>query len=425
MKRFVRALNLFFIVTLPIAPLSSQVRQIDSSKLPPDSAVQNAYKDLESIDQFARTYEQAWRFPVPKSEVQSRFRINLLALEDAQRRAPSNSELQLFTGLVAHLGYNLDIEEAYEPAMKLLRPQAASDFRAAWFLGMHQCQSNDVVGGMKTLLSVEASTSSLPRAFWQDYAICATTANMPVHAVRAYDNAHNLPDRPPTDEQLEQLARNRIKPSSLTATYPAKQVWYAESTTSNVRFTSYVCGESFTTKESSPIDITDVAKGSCTVIITSDQYPNRHSSSTASLLVLTQPAKPGESLDAFAQRLLSNPRYANRAPISGVHCPVASCLSFEIVTDKLYKSEGGAHLLAVFFQSDQPAYPGLRYESPQPFPKKPSASGEPTFFRASEFVQRLPGTLYTFIALDSNQDIYSRARVDFDNLLNSFVVDSK
>jgi hypothetical protein len=425
MKRYVRALSLFFIANLPLVPLSAQIRQIDTSKLPPDSTVQNAYKDLEPIDQFARTYEATWRFPVPKSEVESRFRINLLALEDAQKRAPLNSELQLFTGLVAHLAYNLDIEEAYEPAMKLLQAQSASDYRAAWFLGMHKCQSNDVVGGMKNLLSVEAHTPSLPRAFWQDYAICATTANMPVHAVRAYDNARHLPDGPPIDEPLEQVARNRINPSSLSATYPAKQVWYAESTTDNVRFTSYVCGESFTTKNSSPIDISDVTKGSCSVVITSDAYPNRHGSSTASLLVLTQPAKPDESLDAFAQRLLSNPRYANKVRISGVPCPVASCLSFEIITNKLYASEGGAHLLAVVFQSEQPAYPGLRYESPQPLPKTPDASGQPTFFRPPDIPQRFPGTLYTFVALDSNQDIYSHSRVDFDKLMNSFMVDSK
>jgi hypothetical protein len=123
--------------------------------------------------------------------------------------------------------------------------------------------------------------------------------------------------------------------------------------------------------------------------------------------------------------MLKNPRYAGKTPLTGVPCPVANCLSFEIITDKLYKSEGGAHLIAVFFQSDQPTYPGLRFETPQPLPRAPSGSSEPTFYRADETLQRFNGPLYTFVALDANQDIYSHARAEFDDLLKSLVIDSK
>jgi hypothetical protein len=99
---------------------------------------------------------------------------------------------------------------------------------------------------------------------------------------------------------------------------------------------------------------------------------------------------------------------------------VAICLSSEIITNKLYKSAGGAHLLAVFFQSAQPADPGLRFETPQPLPKASNNSTQP-----EETPQRFDGTLYTFVTLDANQDIYPRARADFDDLLKSIVADSK
>jgi tetratricopeptide (TPR) repeat protein len=412
------------LVCLFSTSLLSQIRQIDRSKLPQDGAVQSAYSDLLPIDQFARTFEARWRFPVPKDQVTSRFLLALHSLENAQKQNPSNKELQLLTGLVAHLAYNLDIQEAYEPAMKLLQAQANEDFRADWFLGIHKCQSNNPVGGMQQLLRVETSSTSLPGVFWQDYANCAGVTNMPVHAVRAYDKAREIPDELPIDEQLEQIARNRITSGNATATYPAKQVWYAEQTNDHVRFTSNICGESFTTKPTSRINIADVSSGSCTVTIETDQYPNRHGSSSASLLLLTQTAKPGESLEAFSQRLLSNPRYAEKTPLTGIQCPVASCLSFEIVTNKLYSKEGGAHLLGVFFQSEPPTYPGLRFEVPQPLPK-PQKSAEPVFLRPDDAIQRFSGTLYTFMALDANQDIYARARADFDDLISSLVVDSK
>jgi len=415
----------FLVVCLFTTSALSQIRQIDRSKLPQDGAVQSAYSDLVPIDQFARTYEAKWRFPVPKDQVASRFLLALHTLENAQKQAPTNKELQLFTGLVAHLAYNLDIEEAYDPAMKLLQPLANEDFRAAWFLGIHQCQSNNAGGGMQQLLRVETSSTSLPGAFWQDYANCASVTSMPVHAVRAYDNAKHAADGTANDAQLEQIARNRIQKSDPTASYPAKQAWYAQQTGDRVRFTSNVCGESFTTKATSPVNINDVSKGSCVVTVTSEKYPTRDGSATATLLVLTQTPGEAESLEAYSQRMLKNPRYIGKTPLTGIPCPVATCLAYEIITDKLYKSEGGAHLLAVFFQSEQPDYPGLRFETPQPLPKSPGGSGEPTFYHPEETLQRFDGPLYTFVALDANQDIYPHARAEFDSLLESLVIDSK
>jgi hypothetical protein len=424
MKRSTRVL-IQFLICFSVSSAFSQIRQIDRSKLPQDGAVQSAYSDLLPIDQYTRTYEAKWRFPVPKEDVVSRFLLSLHTLENVQKQAPANKELQLFTGLVAHLAYNLDIEEAYDPAMKLLQPLADEDFRAAWFLGIHQCQSNNAVGGMQQLLRVETSSTSLPGAFWQDYANCATVTSMPAHAVRAYDNAKSAADGTQNDVQLEQIARNRIKQSDPTASYPAKQAWYAQQTEDRVRFASTLCGESLIAKANSPVNINDISKGSCTVIVTSEKYPTRTGNATASLLVLTQIPREAESLEAYSQRMLKDPRYAGKTPLTGMPCPVATCLAFEIITDKLYKSEGGAHLIALFFQSEQPAYPGLRLETPQPLPKVSGSSSEPTFYRASDTLQRFKGPLYTFVALDANKDIYPQARIEFDDLLKSMVIDSK
>lgn len=408
----------------------SQIRQIDRSKLPQNPEVQHAYKDLLPIDQFARTPEATWRSPVPKPEVESRFLLALHTLQKAQQQSPDNKELEIFTGLVAHLAYNLGIEEARDPALYLLQSQVSADFRAAWFLGIHQCQSNNPVAGMQLLLRVETSSNPPTGDFWQDYAICAGIANMPVHAVRAYDKARKAPDAPPIDDQMEQIARDRIKPGSITSSYPAKQAWREEKIAGGTRFTSNLCGVSFATRVTSHLNanLTDVAHGTCPVTFNTDQYPSRFGPSSASLLLVTQAARPGESLEAFSQRiletfshgLLKDPREANRTPLAGIQCPVAICLSSEIITNKLYKSEGGAHLLAVFFQSGQPTDPGLRFETPQPLPKVSNNSAQP-----EETPQRFDGTLYTFVTLDANQDIYPRARPDFDDLLKSIVVDSK
>lgn len=151
------------------------------------------------------------------------------------------------------------------------------------------------------------------------------------------------------------------------------------------------------------------------------------------MLLTTQVGRPEESLEAFSHRILDafshgdskEPHHETKLPLAGIKCPVETCLAYEITTNSLYQAEGGAHLIAVFFQSDQPEYPGLRFETPQPQPNVSYSTGPLAFFRPEETPQRFNGTLYTVLTLDSNEDIYPRARADFDILLKSLVVDSK
>ncbi len=98
----------------------AQVRQIDRAKLPQNKPVQQAYADLLPIDQFAQTSEAKWHFPVPKDDVAARFSAALRTLQRQQELAPDNKELQIFTGLVGHLAYNLEIEEGDALALDLL-----------------------------------------------------------------------------------------------------------------------------------------------------------------------------------------------------------------------------------------------------------------------------------------------------------------
>ena len=168
------------------------------------------------------------------------------------------------------------------------------------------------------------------------------------------------------------------------------------------------------------------------ITIDTEQYPSRYGPSSASLLVGTQAAKPAESLEAFAKRTfeafandnLKDPSQANRTS-AGIQCPVATCLTFEVVTAKLYKAEGGAHLLAVFFESEQPRLSRPPLRNPTATPKPSHSPGQPAYFRPEETLQRFNGTLYTFVTLDANLDIYTRSRADFDDLLKSLVIDTK
>ena len=402
---------------------SAQLREIDPAKLPPEPTIRHVYDDLLPIEDFARTFESTWRFPTPRTEVLDRLRSDLSLLQTAQKAHPDNAELQLLTGLTAHLAYNLDVQDAYDPAMKLLGALAPTDYRAAWFLGIHRCQSNDTVGGMNQLLGVEAATPKLPGDFWQDYANCAGVTFMPAHAVRAYDLA-DAANNGPVDAQLEGIARNRIKPTSNTATYTNKQAWSAVESGKTVRFTSTLCGVSFETPATAKINISDIQNGTCSAVSEGKFYKTRTGQSSASFALISQPSKSGD-LNSFAHSFLDKPAYASARPISDVPCPNEPCLAYEIITDKMYPTEGGAHVLAIFFASEQPRYPGLRFEKPVPLPKAKSKSSEPTFYRPEDPLQRLPGTRFFVAILDANADIYTPSRADFDTFLRSLVIDSK
>jgi hypothetical protein len=418
-------LRIICIIGFLNAPAHSQINQIDPSKLPQDAPVQSAYQSLLPIEQYARTYESTWRFPISKSDMAARLSLVLKTLEEAQQQSPSNKELQLFTGLVAHLAYNLDIQEAYIPAMNLLGALAPQDYRAAWFLGIHQCQSNDTIGGMQHLLGVEVANQKLSGDFWRDYANCASVTFMPAHAVRAYDIADTA-NGGPVDPQLEQIARNRIKPSSNTNVYTDRQAWSEIETGKTFLFTSTLCGLSFEAPSTDAIQIgSKIENGACYAGVETPRYKTHTQPSSATLAIHSEAASPGQTLASFAHSYLNKPDFASVKTTSGLPCPASECLDYELITNKIYYLQGGAHALLLFFASEPPQYPGLKLERPIALPKPDHKSSGPAFYRPQETFQRFPGTRYFVIILDANEDIYKSSRADFDDLLKSLVVDSK
>jgi len=110
------------------------------------------------------------------------------------------------------------------------------------------------------------------------------------------------------------------------------------------------------------MDIRDVTKGTCTSVIETGPYPSKTGQSTPSILLLSRPPKPQEQLGDFVQLFLKDRQSAH--PITAPSCPSDKCLAFEIVTNAMYQSEGGGHLLVVAFADQAPEFPGLLFESP-------------------------------------------------------------
>src|SRR6266567_8518541 len=97
-----------------------QLREINPALLPQDDSVKAIYSNLLPIEALARDWTPSWSHDTPKEQVVSLLRSSLRDLSSAQVAAPQNDELFLLTGLVAHLAYNVGIEDAYKTAVESL-----------------------------------------------------------------------------------------------------------------------------------------------------------------------------------------------------------------------------------------------------------------------------------------------------------------
>lgn len=415
-----------FITFLLSASLSAQLRQIDTAKLPHDPRVQKAYSNVLPVEPMVHDWRAQWGFPTPKAEVAALLTSSLHDLQSAEAAAPQNEEIFLFAGLVAHFAYNVDADGTYEVAVQDLEKAgklAPGDYRAGWFLGIHQCQSNEAKAGMERMLAVEEHTpwKDLPMDFWDDYIACSDVTLMPAHTLRALHRAVDVGGPASKYSSWVETTGKRYILTDSETNYDVRKAWRAANEKDGTRFTSELCGLEFSVPGKFKVGLSDVAKGVCTIQFETGPYPSKSGSSTPTLLVLTRGAKPQEKLGDFVQSILKA-RYPLARATAVPSCPADSCLSFDIVDRSMYQSEGGGHLLVAAFAEQAPDFPGLLFERPSE-PPKGQAGGEVTYYHPVERLHRLPGTLYSIVLLDSNASIFERAEADFSALVRSLRLD--
>src|SRR5258708_22029490 len=108
----------FFSAFLLSASAGAQFRQIDPAKLPQDQRVRAAYSGVQAVESMAHRWSPKWTYNTPKDQVVAQLTSGLNDLRSAETAAPGNEELLLLTGLVAHLAYNLDVEETWDVAVQ-------------------------------------------------------------------------------------------------------------------------------------------------------------------------------------------------------------------------------------------------------------------------------------------------------------------
>lgn len=417
------------VVVLGAVPLSAATLQdIHKDKLPNDAAVQASLQQVAEIEPYVAVWSSQWPAPVPKEKAEATLHVALATLGKATAEHPGNEELLLTYALVAHYGYNMDIDNTHERALGALDAAgklAPADIRVAWFRGAHLCETLKLKDGMQILQGVEqgADWKALPTDFWLDYSSCAYLTAEPSHALRALSHAkalHGTLSR--QNEIVDQAAHEHMEVGKTDRVYTNKDAWYVQqdSGESVVTFTSYLCGMSFAADGKSKVSLPDIKNGTCAVTIGTGPYRGNKEKMSPQIVVIARPAKSGETLQDF-QAVFMKGREWHTIPAS--HCPAAQCISVESVNTGSYGKEGDGYANVLIFERDEPEFPGLVLETPWTMPTQGMTKDKPIIFRPETRITRIPEKLYYFVAIDSSASVHQPALKDFDTFLKSLVVE--
>lgn len=413
---------LFFLLS---PRLFADIAAIHANALPQETAVLSALDDAKELEPYSRSWTMTWDYPVTRDEVAARLGKDLGFQTFAAKNHPENFELLLLTGLVARYAYNVDVDGAFDTAMNALgqaQKLAPGDFRAPWFRATLECQTKKMGAGAKEFLAIEASHAwdSLPVAFWDDYINCATIDALPAHSLRAIDHLEKLHPGESSDfATAADVDRKRFVPFDPNKAYKPEDVWQGEKNGGDIVLTSTMCGVRLHVHGDWMVNQMELKNGSCVAYFSTGPYKAITTDLHPSILLLVQQPKENESLRDFSKKFLEDGTFE---PDPQLHCPTPNCIALKEFQPGIYKAEGDGHGRIVFFERDQPEFPGLIFEAPQDLPESDKSAGI-TYYRPDQVQQRIPGKLYYLVLLDTASSIEDPALKDFDFFLQNFTVE--
>jgi len=423
--RKISVLSAAFVLIVWAASLRADIAAIHANALPQETAVLAALDDAKQLEPYCESWTQNWQYPVKKDEVADRLSKDLSFLQVAGKNHPDNAELLLLTGLVARYAYNLDVNGSFDAAMSTLdqaQKLVPSDFRASWFRATLKCQTTQPGTGAVDFLSIEASHAwdQLPVAFWDDYMECAALTNMPAHLLRGASYAEKL--HAPESAMRNFLvgtAQKRLVAYDPKRSYDPKEAWEAEDQGRDTVFTSTICGVRLRTRGDWEADRVSFGNGVCAANFCTGPYKAITTRLRPCILLLARQPKEGESLLDFSKLFLKGSLFL---PDDSIKCPASDCIAMKGFQRGMYKADGDGHGRVVTFERDEPAYPGLIFESPRELPK-PDGSAGVKYYHPNETQERIPGKLYYLVLLDTAASIEEPALKDFEFFLQNLTVE--
>jgi hypothetical protein len=420
--RYCASLPAFVLLSAVCVPALADVAAIHRDRLPQTAPVLAALDDARAMEPYTDRWNDKWQFPVAKADVAARLGVDFASLQAAVKDNPANEELLLLAGLVAHYGYNVDVEHTDDAVLSDLQAAGkldASDFRVPWFHADFMCQTTKPSTGAEEFLSIEGAHPwrDLPPAFWRNYEHCAAVTNMPAHLLRAADYLAQL--TPPTDDDrfYAVIGNSRFTAVDLQKDYDSTSSWFGSRDGDEIILDSTACGVRFHAKAAWTADRLELQKGSCVAVFSTGPYTAPSGLLHPEILLMVQRPTGSETLADYAHRFTTKGTFS---PMPVPHCPATDCLAMQGDEPGVYGTDGDSHPHIVVFERDEPPNPGLLLESPA---DPPQGGQGLRYLRPDRMLHRMPGKLYYVIALDTAASIETGAIGDLDYFLAHFQVE--
>jgi len=167
-----RSLICFFITTFISlqSAYAGHLEHINVERLTQDEEIVNNMVKMKKLEPYVENWVHQWNFKIGKDEVINEINTLHSEINGYLENDSLNGELFLYSGLVAHYSYNLDLQEYWDLAeAHLLRAGELMkrDFRPDWFLGLHYVKSNYVKEGMSLFLDIASERDIENGLFWE------------------------------------------------------------------------------------------------------------------------------------------------------------------------------------------------------------------------------------------------------------------
>ncbi len=412
------------ILAWPSALHAGYLDAIDASRLPKEFALN--FDKLKRIEPYVDSYGfGSWNFDIPKEKLAEQIEEIYRAGTAISRKNPG-PELFLCLGLVGYFGHNIDMPGYDDRAVENFTQAvnvAGSDYRPLWLLGMHHAKATRAADGMKLLLEAETRFHPTSPDFWADYANAADLAQMPKHALFAVSKVKELKGKAGTlDDVIGASLRSVLKTPARTGKVEASDLWDSIPKGQATTIVSYPFGYKVTVPDSGKIGLSGYnGKAGGMKIPLTHRIGRTGREFVPNIFINTVVADEGETLSAFAQRLMKSLDSKEKADF-GLKL---NELAYIGKSDRaeVYREEGGGRLALVTFEREAPKMSGFILEEPQNFPGGDQAKDGPLFYRYRGRIERFRERLFYMIMLEAPASVFAESLEEFKGLLKTLVVE--
>lgn len=279
---------------------------------------------------------------------------------------------------------------------------------AAWTKARSLCDAGKLEEGWKALVQLEkaAGKKPLPAAYWREVLGCATKAEMPANALRAGKMLEDQKQATADDRAFVAKARAGIREPQPDATISPEEAWIVHPRKDGVLLVSRPCGFAFDPRKDAPF-LPPVQKRGCSVRTWLPPLKGKAGEQRPSAAVLSRIAGHDEKLEDYVAQIMPTWKPAK---LDGFRCPGARCITFGNRIPGIYGKDGDGVGLAVAFEREEPAFPGLALEDPSPRLRRKGSEASPVY-------GRFRGKLYYLVWFDSAASVAERAKPGYRKFL--------